>query len=73
MVGTNIYYPPLGQYFANSIAVDSSKLEMGFGDTVADRIALFYVDNGAVSSDDQVWLQTSLDVLCGLTQPRLRP
>lgn len=28
IAGTDIYYPPLGQYFAKSIAVDSSKLEM---------------------------------------------
>jgi cytochrome b len=28
IAGTDIYYPPLGQYFAKSIAVDSSKLEL---------------------------------------------
>ncbi|GAA6185234.1 cytochrome b/b6 domain-containing protein [Aliiglaciecola sp. NS0011-25] len=27
IAGTDIYYPPLGQYFAKSIAVDSSKLD----------------------------------------------
>jgi cytochrome b len=28
IAGTDIYYPPLGQYFAKSIAVDSSKLDL---------------------------------------------
>ena len=28
IAGTDIYYPPLGQYFAKSIAVDNNKLEL---------------------------------------------
>ncbi|GHE86581.1 cytochrome b/b6 domain-containing protein [Thalassotalea profundi] len=28
IAGTDIYYPPLGQYFAKSIAIDNSKLEL---------------------------------------------
>lgn len=28
IAGTDIYYPPLGKYFATSIAVDSNKLEL---------------------------------------------
>lgn len=28
IAGTDIYYPPLGQYFAKSIAIDDSKLEL---------------------------------------------
>jgi Ni/Fe-hydrogenase 1 B-type cytochrome subunit len=27
IAGTDLYYPPLGQYFAESIAVDSNKLD----------------------------------------------
>jgi hypothetical protein len=38
----------------------------GFGDTVASKLALFYADDGLLSTRDAPWLQQALDVLTGL-------
>ena len=36
----------------------------GFGDTVADRLALFYADDGAIGARDHEWLQRAMVQLC---------
>ena len=41
-------------------------VQNGFGQTVRERLSLFYADDGMVGSRDQNWLQTSLDVLVAL-------
>ena len=38
----------------------------GMGDNVAERLALFYADDGYISAVDQAWLQQATDILVGL-------
>ncbi len=49
-----------------SIAEDQETADNGFGATVAERLALFYADDAAISSRDHEWLQGAMTTLCGL-------
>ena len=52
------------------LAIDDNGnvLEAGLGPTVADKLALFYADDGVVSSTESQWIQRTIDVLLGLFQ-----
>ena len=41
-------------------------LDSAFGLTVAERLVIFYADDGLISTTDNEWLQSALNVLCGL-------
>ena len=62
----NICVDNVIRYWLSLVVEDKQVSTQGFGTAVANQMALFYADDGLISSTDPTWLQQALDVLTGL-------
>jgi len=62
----NILLDAVIRHWLTLVVNDNGIVTDGFGPTVGERMALFYADDGLLSSTDHQWLQQALDVLIGL-------
>lgn len=53
-------------YWLTLVIADNGVAFQGMGLTVAEKLVLFYADDGLIGAHDPVWLQHALDALVGL-------
>jgi Reverse transcriptase (RNA-dependent DNA polymerase) len=59
----NICVDNVIRYWLSLVVEDNQIISQGFGDTVDSRLALFYADDGLLSTTQTPWLQQALDIL----------
>ena len=61
----NIVVDAVVRHWLSQVVGEGSEIT-GLGQTVADKLTIFYADDGLVAARDHEWLQHAIDVLSGL-------